>query len=190
MMQAADFAELKHDIGKHGQREQIVYHKGKLLDGRNRQKACEELKIAPQDCELDDDEDPVAWVMSANLHRRHLTTSQRAMVAAKLATLKNGHRPTSDEGGATIDSAASLLNVGRASVERAKQVIRDGSKTIHSQCAAGELPVSTAAKNIRPLLPKIECPNGHSPSIWTERAFDDLRAAPLLTNDETSLGRN
>ena len=64
--------------------------------------------------------DPAGFVVSLNLHRRHLSESQRAMVAARLATLGEG-RPSG--GTASIDAvsqdkAAELLNVGKRSVER------------------------------------------------------------------------
>ena len=96
MMVKKEFAELVEDIRQHGQEEQIIVWRGQLLDGRNRLKACEQLGIQPNIGELDGDLDPVQYVLSHNLHRRHLTETQRSMVAAKLATLKRGRGlPTS-----------------------------------------------------------------------------------------------
>jgi hypothetical protein len=54
----------------------------------------------------------------------------RAMVAAKLANLKDGQR--SDEvSGTSIEVAAEKLNVGRTSVERAKKVQAKGDPDLH-----------------------------------------------------------
>ena len=141
MMSECEFAHFKQDIKKHGQKEWIALYQGKILDGRNRYKACIELGIEPELCEVDESKpnfDPIAYVLSHNLHRRHLTESQRSMVAGKLATLpRGGDRGNQHTGGKgsidtlpTIDDAASLLSVGRASVARAKQVIEHGSKAV------------------------------------------------------------
>jgi len=81
LMQGADFAELVADMAEHGQREEIVTYDGLILDGRNRYRACQELGLAPVYREWDGVGDPVAYVLSMNLHRRHLTSSQRAVLA-------------------------------------------------------------------------------------------------------------
>jgi ParB-like chromosome segregation protein Spo0J len=125
MMDDEAFAALKADIATNGLRESIVLWKNKLVDGRNRLKACEELGIQPGESELDEDQDPIAYVVSANLHRRHLTTSQRAEIAAKLATKGRGGDRKSEKikgsnGPLKIDDAAKLLNVSPKSVKRAK----------------------------------------------------------------------
>jgi ParB-like chromosome segregation protein Spo0J len=151
MMTDIEFAGLKQDIQEHGQKEWITLYQGKILDGRNRYKACIELGIEPELCEVDESKpnfDPIAYVLSHNLHRRHLTESQRSMVAGKLATLKRG-RPSEENGSIdpfTIEDAANLLSVGTASVKRAKQVIEHGSKAIVDAVESGEIPVSFAAK--------------------------------------------
>jgi len=72
---------------------------------------------------------PLEYVISLNLHRRHLDESQRAMVAAKLATLKEGRpsKTTSIDVVIPQAKAAEMLNVGVASVQRARQVLDHGT---------------------------------------------------------------
>jgi len=67
---------LTDDIRQNGLLEPIVLLDGKILDGRNRYQACQELGIEPETVEYDGD-DPLAFVLSKNLYRRQLTTSQR-----------------------------------------------------------------------------------------------------------------
>jgi hypothetical protein len=60
-----------------------------VLDGRNRLSACRLAGVKPRFEEWSDPGcGPVAWVISQNLHRRHLNESQRAMIADSLATLR------------------------------------------------------------------------------------------------------
>lgn len=154
MMDAASFEMLKADIKENGQEKCITFFDGMLLDGRNRMKACEELGIEPLTEEIEDSGDgsfdPFRWVLSMNLHRRHLTESQRAMVAAKLAKLRLGDNQHRKEGvqicTPSIDEAASMLSVGRTSVANAKKVLEHGSKEIIDAVEQGQLPVSFTAK--------------------------------------------
>jgi hypothetical protein len=84
MMSDDELAELIADIDKHGLREPIVLYEGRILDGRNRVEACRKLGIEdPRTVEYDGD-DAQAFVVSKNLHRRHLTQAQKAEVVVKL----------------------------------------------------------------------------------------------------------
>ena len=78
-----EFQALKVDIQKQGLLDNIVTLEGKILDGRHRYRACEELGIKPR-YSLFSGNDPIAFVRSKNLHRRNLTASQRAAVAAEI----------------------------------------------------------------------------------------------------------
>lgn len=150
MMSASEFARLKSDIELNGQREDIVVWRGLLIDGRNRLKACEELGIEPQIAELMDETDPVQYALSHNLHRRHLTTAQRSIVAAKLATMGEG-RPseTSSNELVTQDKAAELLSVSVPSLKRAKHVLSNGSTALAKAVESGDVPVSLAERLLK-----------------------------------------
>jgi hypothetical protein len=76
-------AAIRLGLEENGLREPIVVE-GKIRDGRNRFCACGELGIQPE-LEYFNGGAPAAFVLSMNLHRRHLTTSQRAMIAAEIA---------------------------------------------------------------------------------------------------------
>jgi hypothetical protein len=56
---------------------------GQLVDGRNRREACRRLGVEPHVEELNG-VDPVAYIISTNITRRHLSKGQRAMAIAKL----------------------------------------------------------------------------------------------------------
>lgn len=152
-MTAEEFEALKADIETYGLFEPIVLYEGQILDGRHRAAACDELEIEPVAIEYDGD-DPAGFVLSKNLKRRHLKTEQRAMIGARLARLRlgsNQHQAPSREGGTAVsaEQAAKALNVGHASIERARQVLDQGIPELIAECDAGQIPISIAAKIAR-----------------------------------------
>lgn len=86
MMPAAALEELAEDIKRHGQQQPVVLFEGKVLDGRNRLKACELAGVEPEVREWRGD-DPMRWVLSLNFHRRHLTEDQKSVVGARAEQL-------------------------------------------------------------------------------------------------------
>ena len=79
-----EFQELKADIAANGLLEPIVTFEDKILDGRHRYKACADLGIEPRFTPLPEGIDPLDYAIATNLHRRHLTASQRAAIGADL----------------------------------------------------------------------------------------------------------
>jgi hypothetical protein len=155
LIDGAAFDELVADIDEHGVREPIVLYEGKILDGRNRWRAARAAG-APCPHRVFDGDDPVAFVISANLHRRHLNESQRAMIAAKLVNVQHGgDRGNQYTGGKTPigvlakDDAVTLCNVSEGSINRAQRVRRDGPPEMVAAIERGELRVSKADNMIR-----------------------------------------
>lgn len=150
MLPDAELDALADDIRANGQTSPVLLVDGKgewlVLDGRNRLEACRRAGVHPK-TEVVAPEDPIAFVLSLNLHRRHLTESQRSMVASRVATLRDGQR--SDRGApigaATQGAAAELLSVGKRNVQRARQVLDNGAPELVSAVDAGTVKVSDAA---------------------------------------------
>src|SRR5262249_18739935 len=132
MLVGADFVALVQDIRANGQRETIKTLHGEILDGRNRWRACSELNLTPRVEKLPLDTDPIRYVVSLNIHRRHLADRQRAWIAAKIANTTNGSNQHEKKVGGpigpptqppiSIPEAAEMLNVSDRSVKRAKRV--------------------------------------------------------------------
>jgi len=82
-MDEETYDKFKVDISGHGLIHPIVLYQGKILDGRNRYNACKELDVEIWAREWEGGSDPVTYVVSNNIHRRHLSPGQRAIAAAK-----------------------------------------------------------------------------------------------------------
>lgn len=166
LLSGAAFDELVADIRAHGLRQPIVLLDGAILDGRNRFAACAEAGVEPR-FENYTGPDPVGYVVSTNLHRRHLTESQRAMVAARIANMAPGDNQFSGGGanlpdllGKTakasvpVSEAADMLNVSERSVKAARAVQREAVPELIAAVESGAVAVSTAADLAR--LPQAE----------------------------------
>lgn len=149
LMEGAAFDEFAADIRQHGLREPIVLLGGQILDGRNRFRACEQVSVQPRFEEYRGD-DPAAFVVSLNLKRRHLTESQRGMVAASLATMKHGGNRKSDQAAnlpveTTQADAAKMLNVSERTLRTAKTVQDEGAPALVKAVETGEVTIAAAA---------------------------------------------
>ena len=71
--------QLKLDIKEHGLLQPVVLFEGKILDGRNRYRACKEIGVEPKFEKYNGDK-PLEFVISGNLKRRHLTKDQRTVI--------------------------------------------------------------------------------------------------------------
>jgi hypothetical protein len=88
-IEGKDFDELVADIKANGLREPLTLLDGEILDGKNRARACEVAGVEPTFKTYEGD-DPVGFVVSANLLRRHLTPGQCSALAVELASRKHG----------------------------------------------------------------------------------------------------
>ena len=146
LIEGAEFDALVADIKANGLHDPITLLDGTILDGRNRYRACLNAEVAPRFEEFEGP-DPVAFVVSKNVARRHLDESQRSIAAARIATLQDGQKKEAAPIGApqTQGEAATLLNVGRRSVQRAREVLDNGSPELIRAVERGQIAVSKAA---------------------------------------------
>ncbi|TPM41565.1 MT-A70 family methyltransferase [Mesorhizobium sp. B2-3-4] len=152
MLSDKEIGELADDIVTYGQRQPIVLLDGKVLDGRNRLAACRFAEVEPVFTDYDG-EDPLGFVLSLNLHRRHLSESQRAMVAAQIVDWDFGmNQATAGSANLPTREAARRLSISERAVIAAKRIrdhgagelveaIRDGRLSVHAGEALSDLAV-------------------------------------------------
>jgi hypothetical protein len=180
-MSETEFSALVEDIRENGLREPIVLYEGKILDGRHRMRACEQLGLAPLTKEWDGKGAPEAFVASMNLHRRHLTISQRAMIAAKMATLKRGQKANALRAKGvvviTTTEAAKVMGVHKSQLDDARIVLAEGTTEEIAAVNAGQESVTMLRQDIRAGLTPKERAAKRSPA-----ATKAAQAASAQTN--------
>lgn len=156
MMLPQQISDLAEDMQKNGQIDPIVIYEGKILDGRNRYAACQSIGIAPTVCDFNGP-DALAFVLSHNLHRRHLDKSQLAMIAETVANLRHGEAGRGREIELSKDNsiqpdrktrkqAAKELGVSEPSIDRARVVRKKGIPELIKAVEDGKMSVAKAAQ--------------------------------------------
>lgn len=154
LIEGAEFDDLVGDIRAHGLQDPIDLYQSKILDGRNRYRAAQAAGVELErrnfrqfHAELYGD--PLAYVISKNLKRRHLDESQRAMVAAKLANLSQG-RPAASDNPANLPvkqaEAARTLSISERALRYARRVQDHGEPELIRAVEQGRLAVSVAER--------------------------------------------
>jgi len=162
LLDGPEFEELKADIAANGLIEPIDLHPdGSILDGRNRHRACIETETEPRFQTWDGDCSAVQFVVSKNLHRRHLSSSQRAAISLDAlamleAETQHGGDRRSDEfqggnnstlKGKARDQAASLFNTNPRYVQDAKK-LRNEAPDLFEEVKAGEKSILKARREL------------------------------------------
>ncbi len=139
-MSADDFQSLMDDMEAHGQREPIMLFEGMVLDGWHRYRACIELGMKPTQFNFNEEDDPVSFVISHNLHRRHLTASQRAAAVVSCSKWAPSGRPKKVETVSTFSknkdlakaagtTTRTITDAKTAQSAGLSDVVRDGGMT-------------------------------------------------------------
>lgn len=159
-------AGLAKDIKKQGLLHPIETIDGKIIDGRRRLLACRKAKVEPRFTDVKGlVEDPVAYVLSLNLHRRHLTVSQAAMCAARARKMYDdaGKKRQREHGGTAPgkvkkntsgkftgsdarDQAGKAFGVSGRTVDYGTRVLNKGVPELIAAVNTDRIAVSTAAK--------------------------------------------
>lgn len=176
MMGEEQYQELKSDIEQNGCINKIWLYEGKILDGRNRYKACQELNQHFSFLEYKGDE-PIQFAISLNMKRRHLTSAQKAALAVKIEPIfaaeakkrqqaaggdhskkadkavdKKIYQPANNEPKKrkeqALQQAAKALNTNHEYVSKAKKIEKESPETFEL-LLEGKVSMKEASKEVR-----------------------------------------
>ena len=154
-----ELQKLADDIRAHGLLEPIVLHEGKVLDGRNRLEACKRAGVEPKFMVDGRIASPILYVLSKNLYRRHLTTSERAAIAAEVTVLLRNEPQLTVEAAqpktaarkrtGTREIAARALKLSHDTVQKALD-IKNAAPEEFERLKRGEITVGAAHRKLPP----------------------------------------
>ncbi len=149
-----EFDLLKNDILQNGLREPIILHEGMILDGGNRYRACLDVGVTPEFIHFEGG-NIVNYVISANLHRRHLTPGQQAAIVASAQNWTEAQPASRPEkaghvtGLSTVADRMAQSGVSDKTQRRADKVAK-ADPELAKKVGRGEVTLPKALKQISP----------------------------------------
>ncbi len=151
MMNESEFASLRADMRDHGYDADspVMLLDGQILDGRNRHEAALAEGLAPIYRDYTGDQ-PLEYVIRHNLKRRHLSESQRAIVAGRIANMGEGgdHSANLQSGKVSQSAAAEMMGVSTRTVASVKAVEKAAPELLE-KIASGEMTAHEAEKEVK-----------------------------------------
>lgn len=149
MLPEPKLRELADDIKTNGQKLPIVVTRDDLLlDGRNRFEACKRAGVPPRIETWTGQKDPIDFVVSMNLTRRHLDESQRGLLSAQLAKLRAGTSPPRGGVKRAISKAADETGASSRSTERGMKLLREATPGEIDAIKNGEVSMGEVEKTV------------------------------------------
>jgi hypothetical protein len=190
LLTGQEYINLREDIRANGLLEPIVLCGGEILDGRNRYTACLDLGIDPAFEEFKSTQSPLSYVISKNLHRRHLNETQRGIVANKIANMpvgRNWDNSANLQNKISQPEAAQMLNVSPRTIASVKAIERDAPDLL-PKMESGEMSAHEATKIIQ---------KDKRQQVWYNGGVTEVRAVffiadegPLLCQPPPSVTRS
>lgn len=174
-IEGAEFTALVSDIRANGLREAIVVHDGMILDGGNRYRACMEAGITPRIKEFDG-KNIVSFVLSANLHRRHLSPGQQAAIVASAQDWAKAQGDGKPGNLARLDTRADRAALSGASdgTQKMADKVAKADPELAKQVAHGEISLPKAVEKITGKRPGAK-PAEVEDYSQAERERDEIR---------------
>jgi hypothetical protein len=165
LLEGQEYLAFKADIAVSGQLEPIWLCEDKILDGRNRYRACMELGITPT-FHTYTGSSPIAFAWSLNGERRHLTNAQRSAIGVemlpalqeearkrRMAGLRRGTTPVTPRVGErkkleAVEAAAKIVGASGTNIQYAKAV-KQQDPELFQRIKRGEVNVAEAYRQVR-----------------------------------------
>lgn len=184
-MSDAEFGELRADIAENGLRVPITVYEDEVLDGWHRYCACDQVGTEPRFETFEGDRRAaIRFVVSVNIARRHLSVTDRAMIAATIANAKTGgnrHHGPRHDGEVTVQEAAELLGVNSTAVSQAKTIAESADERLKADVKAGHVTRTQALLRVR---------KKRKEAAAAERKAHPPEPKPKVTSNVTYLPNN
>lgn len=200
-LNGAEFDALSEDIKANGLREPITLHEGLILDGGNRYAACVAAGVQPEFRQFVGT-NIVSFVLSANLHRRHMTAGQQAAIVASAQQWAEAHAPHRAKKGeslhpyATVADRAAQSGASHRTQQHADKVAK-ADPELAKQVAHGEVSLPAAVEKItgkRPgskpapeLVIEDDGPSAEEIAEAEAAAADDAERVRLILESDNAL---